>query len=266
MMNNFSVYELLWLFFIYSFFGWLFETTYAALRQKHFVNRGLVSGPLCIVYGIGAVLMTVGLQELTGVWLFIFATVYAAATEFAAGKIIERVYHERWWNYSNIKWNLDGYICVPFSLIKGALGFVVVRFGNRLLLNLVNRLPQLLVHIVLIVFIAMLCVDVIASYILAKGKSRHPERWEEANDAIASVGLRMARVIDRGMQRRIHKAYPKAAKVETAPRDKTVFAQGCDFYKVVMLFFIGAFLGDITETIFCRITAGVWMSRSSVVW
>ncbi len=266
MMNNFSVYELLWLFFIYSFLGWLFETTYAALRQKHFVNRGLVSGPLCIVYGIGAVLMTVGLQELTGVWLFIFATVYAAATEFAAGKIIERVYHERWWNYSNIKWNLDGYICVPFSLIKGALGFVVVRFGNRLLLNLVNRLPQLLVHIVLIVFIAMLCVDVIASYILAKGKSRHPERWEEANDAIASVGLRMARAIDRGMQRRIHKAYPKAAKVETALRDKTVFAQGCDFYKVVMLFFIGAFLGDITETIFCRITAGVWMSRSSVVW
>lgn len=266
MMNNFSVYELLWLFFIYSFLGWLFETTYAAFRQKRFVNRGLVSGPLCIAYGIGAVLMTVGLQELTGVWLFIFATVYAAAMELAAGKIIERVYHERWWNYSNIKWNLDGYICVPFSLIKGALGFVVVRFGNRLLLQLVNRLPQLLVHIVLTVLIVVLCVDILASYILVKGKSRHPERWEEANDAIASVGHRMARAIDRGMQRRINKAYPKAAKVETTLRDKTVFAQGCDFYKVVMLFFIGAFLGDITETIFCRITAGVWMSRSSVVW
>ena len=68
------------------------------------------------------------------------------------------------------------------------------------------------------------------------------------------------------MDRRIHKAYPKAAKVEAVPKDKRVFAQGCDFYKVVMLFFIGAFLGDITETIFCRITAGVWMSRSSVVW
>ena len=46
----------------------------------------------------------------------------------------------------------------------------------------------------------------------------------------------------------------------------TVFAYGCGFYKIVWLFLIGAFLGDIVETIFCRITGGVWMSRSSVVW
>ena len=45
-----------------------------------------------------------------------------------------------------------------------------------------------------------------------------------------------------------------------------IFAYGCSFYKIILLFFIGAFLGDITETIFCRITAGYWMSRSSVVW
>ena len=45
-----------------------------------------------------------------------------------------------------------------------------------------------------------------------------------------------------------------------------VFADGCSFYKIVLLFIIGAFLGDIVETIFCRITAGVWMSRSSLVW
>lgn len=265
-MNHFSIYELLWLFLIYSFAGWLFETTYAAIRQKHFVNRGLVSGPMCIVYGIGTVLMTVGLQGITGFWLFLFATVYAAAIELAAGKLIERIYHERWWNYSNIKWNLDGYICVPFSLIKGALGYLVVRYVNRLLLSLMQVMPQLLIHIVLIILISVLAVDVLASYILVKGKSRHPEKWEEANDAIASVGFRIAKAINRTMDRRIHKAYPKAAKVEAIPKDKRVFAQGCDFYKVVMLFFIGAFLGDITETIFCRITAGVWMSRSSVVW
>ena len=67
-------------------------------------------------------------------------------------------------------------------------------------------------------------------------------------------------------EKRIHKAYPKAQKVEAAEKNKDVFAYGCSFYKIVWLFFIGAFLGDITETIFCRITAGVWMSRSSVVW
>lgn len=185
---------------------------------------------MCIVYGIGTVLMTVGLQGITGFWLFLFATVYAAAIELAAGKLIERIYHERWWNYSNIKWNLDGYICVPFSLIKGALGYLVVRYVNRLLLSLMQVMPQLLIHIVLIILISVLAVDVLASYILVKGKSRHPEKWEEANDAIASVGFRIAKAINRTMDRRIHKAYPKAAKVEAVPKDK-----GCSRRAVIFI-------------------------------
>ena len=228
-MIQFTGYDLLWLFFIYSFVGWVLETAAATFMHRKFSNRGLVNGPLCILYGVGAVAMSVGLQELTGLWLFLFASLYAAVTEFVAGKLIERFYHKRWWDYSKSKWNLDGYICLPVSLIKGALGYVVVKYANRWVFRLLAILPQLLVHIVLLVLIGVLVVDVLASYLLVTGKSRHPEKWLQANS-------------------------------------KTVFAKGCDFYKIVMLFFVGAFLGDITETIFCRITAGVWMSRSSVVW
>lgn len=57
-----------------------------------------------------------------------------------------------------------------------------------------------------------------------------------------------------------------ASSGEKEKTETGVFAEGCSFYKIVLLFIIGAFLGDITETIFCRITAGVWMSRSSLVW
>ena len=67
-------------------------------------------------------------------------------------------------------------------------------------------------------------------------------------------------------ERRMVKANPRASFARTKKAKPTVFAQGCSFYKIVMLFFIGSFLGDIVETIFCRITAGYWMSRSSVVW
>ena len=75
--------------------------------------------------------------------------------------------------------------------------------------------------------------------------------------------------VTRYIQRRVTRAYPNldptggAVRTRTAP---TVFAQGCCFYKLACLFFLGAFLGDIIETIFCRLTAGVWMSRSSLVW
>ena len=265
-MIQFNGYDLLWLFFIYSFAGWVIETAAATFMHRKFSNRGLVNGPLCILYGVGAVAMSVGLQELTGLWLFLFASLYAAVTEFVAGKLIERFYHKRWWDYSKSKWNLDGYICLPVSLIKGALGYVVVKYANRWVFRLLAILPQLLVHIVLLVLIGVLVVDVLASYLLVTGKSRHPEKWLEANNKIDRFRIRLGNKISDSIEKRMTKAYPKASFVEKVTKDKTVFAKGCDFYKIVMLFFVGAFLGDLTETIFCRITAGVWMSRSSVVW
>ena len=265
-MIQFTGYELLWLFFIYSFAGWVLETVVATLLHRKFSNRGLVNGPLCILYGVGAVAMSVGLQELTGIWLFLFASLYAAVTEFTAGKLIEKIYHKRWWDYSKSRWNLDGYICLPVSLAKGALGYVVVRYANRWFFALLAMLPQLVIHIVFLVLIGCLMIDVLASYLLVTGKSRHPEKWLEANNTIDRFRIRLGNRIAGSIEKRMTKAYPKRSTVEKETKDRTVFAEGCDFYKVVMLFFVGAFLGDITETIFCRVTAGVWMSRSSVVW
>lgn len=261
-MRSFIGYELLWMFLIYSFLGWVLETAIAIVKQRKIVNRGLINGPFCIIYGIGAVLISVGLQELTGGWLFFFATIYASVVEWTAGHIIQKVYHERWWDYSNIKFNLDGYICLPFSLLWGAFGYVIVRWGNHLLFDLYNLLPSLLLHILVLVITGALCVDMLASYILICGKGDKLEQWEAANNKFSSVSLWLAKQIDY----RIHKAYPKAVKTKKPIKIETVFAQGCSFYKIVLLFILGSFLGDITETIFCRITAGVWMSRSSLVW
>lgn len=125
----------------------------------------------------------------------LFASLYAAVTEFIAGKLIERFYHKRWWDYSKSKWNLDGYICLPVSLIKGALGYVVVKYANRWVFRLLAILPQLLVHIVLLVLIGVLVVDVLASYLLVTGKSRHPEKWLEANNKIDRFRIRLGNKI-----------------------------------------------------------------------
>ena len=66
-----SGYEIIWLFFVYSFLGWLFETIVAAVRQKIFTNRGLVNAPLCVIYGISAVMVSVFFKDLNGIWLFV---------------------------------------------------------------------------------------------------------------------------------------------------------------------------------------------------
>ena len=147
-MIRFTWYELLWMFFIYSFLGWVLETAAATVKQKKFANRGLVNGPFCVIYGIAALFMTFGLQELRGVWLFLFAAIYATVIEWVAGHLIEKAFKARWWDYSKIRWNLDGYICIPASLVWGALGYLGIRWGNRFAIVVFKMLPLFLMKII----------------------------------------------------------------------------------------------------------------------
>ena len=259
--------QLLWLFLCYSFLGWVLETATAAVRKKRFVNRGMVNGPFCVIYGIAAALITATTGELHGFWLFLDCVILATVIEWVAGHLIERWYRERWWNYENIRWNLDGYISLPTSLFWGALGVLVARFGNRLLLSLFGMLPSLLGRLTVFILTGLIAVDIIATAAVLSGQSRREEQWKATDRWLTSISRRLGDKIYGWVNRRIEKAYvvTRTEKKREA-KAEGVFAAGCGFYKLVMLFIVGAFLGDITETIFCRITAGYWMSRSSVVW
>ena len=262
----YNTYELIWLFLIYSFLGWMLETILAATEQRRFVNRGLVNGPLCTIYGVPIVILTIFGQELPLFWLFLGAMIVATVTEWISGHMIERFYHERWWDYSNIKWNLDGYICLPASLVWGVLGTISMRWGNGLLIRLYGFLPEGIGHLLVWILAGMLVLDVTATIFALSGIGRSTQKWEAVDSWFTSISLRIGQWLYGHVDRRIHRAYPKTVQVEKPQRDKTVFAAGCCMQKLVWLFFIGCLLGDITETIFCRITAGVWMSRSSLVW
>lgn len=262
----YNTYELIWLFLIYSFLGWMLETILAATEQRRFVNRGLINGPLCTIYGVPIVILTIFGQELPLFWLFLGAMIVATVTEWISGHMIERFYHERWWDYSNVKWNLDGYICLPASLVWGVLGTISMRWGNGLLIRLYGFLPEGIGHLLVWILAGMLVLDVTATIFALSGIGRSTQKWEAVDSWFTSISLRIGQWLYGHVDRRIHRAYPKTVRVEKPQRDKTVFAAGCCMQKLVWLFFIGCLLGDITETIFCRITAGVWMSRSSLVW
>ena len=260
------IWKLLWLFLIYSFAGWVLETVLASLKQKKFANRGIINGPFCLIYGFGGFFITAFTRELTGIWLFLGCAIVASLLEWIAGHLIEMWYHERWWDYRKIKWNLDGYVSVPTSCVWGILGVFVIKIGNGLCMSLYGMLPGLISRIIILVLLGVLAVDAIATLTILFGHSKNPERWIAADRDIDSVTKKLGAKIDDVVNRRITKAYPQKQHTEKEEAHPEIFAYGCSFYKIVLLFFIGAFLGDITETIFCRITAGYWMSRSSVVW
>lgn len=263
----FTYSELLWFFFLYSFAGWVLETTVAAIKNKQFANRGLVNLPFCILYGSAAVFLTIFGSELDGFWLFAGSVILSTAFEWIAGHLIEFFYHERWWDYSQKRFHLDGYICLHMSLIWGVLGYIMMKWGNTLTLRLFHFIPQTLGYVILTILSFLLALDIFATLIILYGRSHEKERWAAVDSWLSQISARLGGWIFKHVDTRIKKAYPTAQKTAALSLSETViFAHGCSFYKLIWLFFIGAFLGDITETIYCRIAGGVWMSRSSVVW
>ena len=265
--------ELLWLFLLYSFFGWALETAAGTIRQKRFVNRGFTTGPFCMVYGVAAVVMTAALQELRGSFLFLFlgCMVVGTAVEWFAGKLLERLNQKKWWDYSEKRWNFDGYICAQYSLLWGILGTVTVRWGDPLLAGLYRLLPSFVSTLLTLGAAAVLLLDTAASaatvwHVKRRVKQKDAEKLQQLNSRLASATARLGSRIEARVARRMEKAYPLILEVSEQIARQKVFAGGCGFYKLFWLFLIGAFLGDVVETIFCRLTPGVWMSRSSLVW
>ncbi len=263
---NYTFYELLWLFIIYSFNGWLLETIAAAIKQKRFVNRGLVNSPFCLLYGFSAVFITIFGGELNGIWLFWGTMLMATVFEWIAGHLIEALYHDRWWNYSGKLGNIDGYICFSTSVLWGILGYITMRWGNQFYISLFHYIPKLPGQIILWLLFGLLLLDIAASLAVASGRSRHLDQWKALDNWFGTLAAHLGAPIYKRIVRRLDLAYPRTASIPSAHKKSTIFAEGCSFDKILWLFTIGSFLGDITETFFCRISAGIWMSRSSVVW
>ena len=136
MIAGISYYHIFQYFLIYSFLGWCTEVIYAAVAEGRIVNRGFLNGPVCPIYGFGilAVFGTVntglsryGTSSLYKNLLLIFLCGMALTTmiELFGGWALDKLFHARWWDYSDKPLNFHGYICLQFSLLWG-IGIVLV--------------------------------------------------------------------------------------------------------------------------------------------
>ena len=118
-----------WFFFIYALLGWCGEVAFAAVKEKHFVNRGFLNGPLCPIYGVGVVAI-VGLGLIAGdnvFVLFVISAIVTSLIELVTGYVLKKLFRTRWWDYSDMPLNIGGYICLPFSLLWGAACVVIIK-------------------------------------------------------------------------------------------------------------------------------------------
>lgn len=270
-----SAYELLWLFLIYSFLGWCLEVSLAAAKRRHLINKGFLNAPFCTIYGAAAVAFTLFLPELRENLFFLFlgGMLIASFLEYWSGRIMERIFHRKWWDYSARRLNLDGYVCLRYSIYWGISAILVMKFANPLLLKLLSLIPPFAGRMILWGISGLLMVDAAGTSAAILQLHHGIKRITQINDDWQRLSESLGNALTRRIHRRMMKAYPNIElKHLLEERDQAqealpgVFASGCSFYKLVSLFFIGAFLGDIVETVFCYMTSGVLMSRSSVVY
>ena len=107
------------LFFFYCFCGWVWESCYVSARQRQWVNRGFLHGPLLPIYGSGAIIILfVTLPVADNLWLvYVLGMLAATLLEYVVGAVMEQLFKVRYWDYTKQPCNLHGYICLTFLII-----------------------------------------------------------------------------------------------------------------------------------------------------
>ena len=188
--------------------------------------------------------------------------------------LMEKIFNKKLWDYSGIRFNIGGYVCLRYSLLWGALAVVTMLFANSLLCRLFTLIPYPVGMIALWAASLLLALDFITSAMVVLGMKIRVKRLSSLSDGIQHTSKLLENKLTALIQRRMVRSFPaitpenleNSLREKSARKNSAVFAEGCSFYKLTALFFIGAFLGDLTETVFCLLTMGVLMSRSSVVY
>lgn len=153
------------LFFIYSFLGWIMEVTLTLITDKKFVNRGFLLGPCCPIYGCGCILLNLLLHNYTNniLVLFILTMFTCSLLEYITSFLMEKIFKLRWWDYSQMRFNINGRICLetmtPFSI----LGVLAIKYATPFFITNINKLSEKKILIISIILITLFIIDVIIS-------------------------------------------------------------------------------------------------------
>ena len=141
--NGVDFYHIANWFYIYSFLGWLWETCYVSVRKGKLINRGFINGPLCTIYGCGALAVYLILLPISDnlLLLFVGGVVVATALEYVTAVLMENIFHTSWWDYSDNKFNFQGRICLGASLGWGAFTVILFKVLHPLVESIVILYP-----------------------------------------------------------------------------------------------------------------------------
>ena len=163
---GYSIWRITAYFIIYSIGGYLTETLFGILTKGVLESRqSMLYGPFCCIYGIGAITLICMPKQLkkTKWTLFWSGVIYGSIVEYLVSWIGDCYFHMKWWDYSNLAFNINGRICLIFSIFWGLLAICLNRVINPIVDKWINKMPEKLLKITVAIIFAFLVIDVIIS-------------------------------------------------------------------------------------------------------
>ena len=216
------------IFALISFGGWVYETIYCSVVEGEFTKRGFLFGPTCPIYGIGALAVWLVLGQISNpIIVFIIGAVLATVIEYSTGLFLERRFKKKWWDYSMFKFNLHGRICPQASAVFGAFSVTSVFVLVPTMLNNLMLFSKHTVSVVAFIVVTLYFLDTVAS-LLWNGPTTHHKVEAAAQDAsmkVEEVAQNASQKVSAAAQNASQKANAAAQKANAAAQKANAAAQ-----------------------------------------
>ena len=213
-------YDICTFFIVYSFIGWVIEVVFHVVVAGKIINRGFLNGPVCPVYGFGMISVLL-IYNLVGssntMVVFIEGVVFTTLIELIAGFILDKCFHARWWDYSKMPLNLNGYICAGFSLIWGLAVVFVVKLVHVFIYNVTSGLiPEKFGWPILIAVYAVFILDATVTVLTLIGLNKKLEELDRISESIKNVSDKITDRIGNTSLNTLQKAQSTAVQASLA--------------------------------------------------
>ncbi len=212
------------LFIIYAFIGWCMEVIGKLIQLKRFINRGFLIGPLCPIYGCGAILITLLLQKYIKdpTALFVMAIVICGTLEYLTSYFMEKLFHARWWDYSQRKYNINGRVCLNTIIPFGLLGMFIMSVSNPFILDKLYKLPELWLNILFWTILIIFLLDNIISTKVIGTLGRTTKKIGKELDNTEEITSKVKEILiaKSALYRRFLNAYPNIQSIKIKIKQK----------------------------------------------
>ena len=216
------------IFALISFGGWVYETIYCSVVEGEFTKRGFLFGPTCPIYGIGALAVWLVLGQISNPFIvFIIGGFLATVIEYSTGLFLERRFKKKWWDYSMFKFNLHGRICPQASAVFGAFSVTSVFVLVPAMLDILMLFSRHTISVLAFIVVTLYFLDTVAS-LLWNGPTTHHKVEAAAQDAsmkVEEVAQNASQKVSAAAQNASQKANEAAQKANAVAQKANAAAQ-----------------------------------------